>query len=902
MTPRSTLRIRSASAVLAVLACVSVSAQGAYELLKSFTRPGSQPTGRLLRLQSGESYGTATAGGAFGFGAVFRVTAAGAVETVVSFTGTSGAAPGAGPTAGLAQGSDGQLYGTTSAGGANGFGVAFKISGTGGYTKLVDFTGTSGAAKGSVPGPLVAFSDGFLYGTTEAGGVNGMGTVFKMSISGILTTLAEFTGLTSGAKRGAEPVGALALPAAGSTLYGVTRRGGASGLGTIYKITTAGVLTDLVDFTGNAGNRPGANPSGGLYLHSDGKYYGTTEFGGANGFGTLFSLTTTLNVFASLRSFADLSASQPVGELVASGTTLYGCCAAGGGSGLGGLFQCSTSGSYVQLASFSGESGTTPGSAPRAGLFPDGAGSFYGVTSSGGPANLGTIFKLSSAGTFTPVASLSPELGWRPSGAPVSDGAGGWLFPMAAGGSAGGGTLVSRSPTGTLTAVAPLGGSLGDAPDGALVEKSGSFYGVSSSGGGSGRGTAFRYTPGIGTSLLNTFTTTNGSLAEGGLVIGSDGAFYGVGREGGSSAKGAIYKVTTSGVRTRVLSFTGIAGVAPGSFPRGPLVFAPNLAFYGVTETGGASNTGVVFRISALGVYSLVTQFGTSGPRSPQGGLVLAADGFLYGTTRLGGANDTGTLFRVNPSDNSWSVVAEFDNSTGGAPGGELHASAEGALIGLATSGGSSNAGGVFRYTAGGGLRLLATFTGATGTTPGIASADDEAGLVFTGGLSSASDGTLYGTASGGGAYGGGVLFRIVDDSPIALWKAANLGVANAPDNADPDSDGIPNLLEYALGTNPNVPGPPLQASLTPFSDGKSLSLLIPRDPARNDITLVVEASSTLAPPWTPLATSTNGAAFSGTGYVSGETLGNSVKSVLIRDSATSSSAPRRFIRLRVVH
>lgn len=902
MTPRSTLRIRSASVVLAVLASLSVPAQGAYELLKSFTRPGSHPTGRLLRLQSGECYGTATAGGAFGFGAVFRVTAAGAVETVVSFTGTSGAAPGSGPTSGLVQGSDGQLYGTTSSGGANGYGVVFKISGTGGYTKLVDFTGTSGTAKGSVPGPLVAFTDGFLYGTTEAGGVNGMGTVYKLSISGSLTTLAEFTGLTTGAKRGAEPVGALALPTSGSTLYGVTRGGGANGLGTIFKITTAGVLTDITDFTGTAGTRPGANPAGGLYLHSDGKYYGTTEFGGTNGFGTLFSLTTTLSVFTSLRNFADATASQPVGELVASGSTLYGCCAAGGSSGLGGLFQCSTSGTHVQLASFSGESGATPGSVPRAGLVPDGAGSFYGVTSSGGPANLGTIFKLSTAGAFTPVANLSPDLGWRPSGAPVSDGAGGWLFPMAAGGSAGGGTLVSRSATGALSAVAPLGGTLGDAPDGALIEKSGSYYGVSSSGGGSGRGTAFRYTPGIGTSLVNTFASTSGSLAEGGLVIGSDGAFYGIGREGGANARGSVYKVTTSGVRTRILSFTGIAGVTPGSTPRGPLVLAPNLAFYGVTESGGTSNTGVIFRISALGVYSLITQFGTSGPRSPQGGLVLAADGCLYGTTRFGGAHDAGTLFRINPADNSWNVVAEFDSVTGGAPGGELHATADGGLIGFATTGGSSNAGGVFRYTAGGGLRFLATFTGTAGATPGIAAADDEAGLIFTGGLSSGNDGTLYGTASGGGTLGGGVLFRIVDDSPIALWKTANLGVGNAPDNADPDSDGIPNLLEYALGTDPNIPSPPLQANLTSFADGRSLALLIPRDPARNDVTLVVEASSTLAPPWTPLATSANGAAFSGIGYVSGETTGNSVKSVLIRDSSTSLTAPRRFIRLRVIH
>jgi hypothetical protein len=259
-------------------------------------------------------------------------------------------------------------------------------------------------------------------------------------------------------------------------------------------------------------------------------------------------------------------------------------------------------------------------------------------------------------------------------------------------------------------------------------------------------------------------------------------------------------------------------------------------------------------------------------------------------------------LFRINPSDNSWSVVAEFDAISAGNPGGELHAVSDGTIVGLATTGGPANAGAVFRYVPGSGLRILATFTGSNGATPGIAAADDGAGLVFTGGLATAADGTIYGTAAGGGALGGGVLFRIVDDSPMALWKTANLGAPNAPDSGDPDLDGLPNLLEYALGTDPNTPNPQPQVSLSAFAEGKSLSLQVSRDPSRNDITLIVEASATLAPPWIPLATSANGAAFSGIGYVSGETPGSSLKSVLVRDTATTLSAPRRFIRLRAVH
>ena len=901
MTPRSTQRIWLAFVVSAMLASLVAPVRASYEVLKSFQQPGSQPTGRLLKIASGEAYGTTTTGGYYGLGTVFKVTTSNVIETVVSFTGATGAAPGNGPTAGLVQGSDGQLYGSTSAGGANGFGVLFKVNGAGVYTKLVDFTGTAGAAKGSVPGPLVTFTDGFLYGTTEAGGSSGKGTVFKLSTAGVLTTLAEFSGGVVGTKRGAEPVGALAVPSSGITLYGVTRSGGASGLGTVFKITTAGVFTDILDFTGTSGAKPGANPAGGLLLHSDGKYYGTTEFGGTNGFGTLFSLTSA-NGFSSMRSFADATASQPVGELVASGNTLFGCCAAGGTSGLGGLYQFTTAGAYSQLISFSGETGAAPGSVPRAGLVSDGTTFFYGTTSSGGPANLGLVFKLSTAGAFSVVANLSPDLGWRPSGAPIPDAAGGWLFPMGAGGPAGGGTVLSRTSSGILGLASPLGGTLGDAPDGALVEKSGSYYGVTSSGAASGRGAAFRYTPGIGTSLLNTFTSANGSLAEGSLIIGSDGAFYGVGREGGANAKGALFKVTTSGVRTRILSFTGTAGVTPGGSPRGPLVLAPNLAFYGVTETGGTSNTGVIFRISALGIYSLIAQFGTTGPRTPQGGLVLAPDGFLYGSTRLGGTADAGTILRINPADNSWSVVADFNGSSAGSPAGELHASADGSILGLASTGGTANAGAVFRYVPGTGLQVLASFTGGSGTTPGTAAANDFTGAVVTGGLATANDGTIYGTAAGGGPYGGGVLFRIIDDSPMALWKIANLGIANAPDNGDPDSDGLTNLVEYALGTNPTTANSAPPITLTTFPGGKSLSLTVPRDPARTDITVIVEASSTLAPPWLTLASSVNGSAFSGSGYVSGETSGSGLKSVIIRDTATPLSAPRRFLRLHVVH
>jgi len=884
--------LRNWPAAFACLLFLILPAFAGLEVLASFQKPGTQATGKLLRLANGESYGTASSGGAHGFGSVFRVTAAGAVETVVSFTGGGGAVPGRGPTAGLVLGTDSAFYGTTSAGGAGGFGTIFKVTVAGVFTKLVDFTGTTGVAKGSVPGPLVLHADGNFYGTTAAGGTGvpgnlaGFGTVFKMTPGGVLTTLAEFTG-TAGAVKGSEPTGALAI--SGTTLYGVTRIGGALNLGTIFRITPAGSFTSLHDFTGPNG----ARPAGGLFLHSNGLLYGTTEFGGTEGFGTAFSLSTAVTpVFTSIRSFADLIGSQPVGELVAAdSTTLLGTVATGGASGWGGIYKLTTGGVFTMLATFTGESGIVPGAAPRAGLVADGGGFFHGVTSAGGPGNLGTIFKINAAGSYSVTAHLSPPAGWMPSGAPVIDSSGGLIFPLAAGGSAGGGTLASWSEGSGLSVAAALGGTFGSTPDGGLILKAGDYYGVASQGAASGRGAAFRYQPGNGISLVSSFTSTGGALPEGALIDGSDGALYGVGREGGTSARGTVFKVTTAGDRTRVISFTGLAGTAPGSSPRGPLVLAASQSYYGLAASGGSSDRGVLFKISPFGTYTVLAHFTITGPRLPAGGLVMGADGFIYGTCSSGGTADAGALIRLNPANDTWSVVASFDGTTAASPAGELHAAADGSILGIATGPGN---GGVFRYSAAAGIQVVATFDGNNGR----ATADNGAGLVFTGGLTTTADGTIYGNAPGGGPAGGGVLFRIAGNSPLAAWKTLHLGSPTASDDDDPDRDGLANVLEYALGKIPTLPdaaGQPAASVAANF-----LRLTVPRDPARNDIVMIVEATCDLAA-WTPLAASINGAPFTGPGYLSGETPGSGMKSIVVRDLMPVTAAPRRFLRLRVL-
>lgn len=856
-------------------------AQWIYQPLHEFRKPGAASVAPLVIHSDGLVYGTASIGGASGGGTIFRLSG-GRVETLVDLNQSTGT----GPTAGLVSGPDGNLYGTCTAGGANNFGTFFRVTPAGNFTKLFDFTGTGGAKPGSVPGDIVLHPDGNFYGTTGAGGSTGHGTVFKVTTAGVHTVLAAFSG-TAGTRKGSQPTGRLAI--SGTNLYGLTRFGGTGNLGSAFRITTGGTFTSLFDFTGAAGLRPGANPEGGLVFHSDGNLYGTAEYGGSGAYGTAFRLTTA-NAFTLLHQFSDPTASQPVGELV-EGTDglLYGAAAAGSSSGFGGLFRISTSGTHELRVSFDG----TNGAVPQAGLIRSAAGTLLGVTSAGGPGQLGVVCAMENNGSFSVTAPLSPELGWHPSGAPLATGGGNYAFPVAFGGSLGGGVIVSWSSSiGNLTPSA-IPQSTGLQPDGSLTAFNGAFWGLASTGGNTNAGATFSFSPASGITLRNSHTASTGSRAEGPLTeVG--GELYGVSREGGLDARGSLFRISPTGVRTTILSFTGTSNDFPGRAPRGPLALAPNGALYGMTELGGSSNLGVIFKLTPPSTYEVIAEFEENGPHTPRGGFVLAG-GFLYGTTSSGGTQNTGTLIRLNPNNNSWTAVASFP-ATAGAPEGELLAASDGAILGFATSGGSNNAGAIFRYHPSTGLQTITSLTGSNGS----ALSNNSSGIKFTGGLAELSPGEFIGLASGGGSGGGGVLFSLINptSSPLNTWKTTALAGNNSSDLGDPDRDGLANIIEYALGSNPIVGNP--AAFPQPVLSGGHLQITLPRNPARNDIGYHVEANDSLSGTWTVIASSLNGAPFSGPGYIAGETPGSSVKSVVVRIPASVSSTPRNFLRIRV--
>jgi len=347
---------------------------------------GADPQGALALGSSGTLYGTTYRGGADGLGTVFQLSSAGGETVLYAFAG--GASDGADPRAGPILDSSGTLYGTTYGGGADGLGTVFQLSSAGGETVLYAFAG--GASDGADPrGSLIIDSAGNLYGTTSGGGASGLGTVYEVSPTGAQTVLYSFAG---GTTDGEVPLGHLVMGSGGS-LYGTTSTGGAYDLGTVFRISLGGVETVLYSFAGTT-MHDGAYPRAGLIIDGSGDLYGTTSAGGTYDLGTVFEISSS-GTETVLHSFAGGTSdgSDPNGSLLlGSSASLYGTTSTGGAYDLGTVFKLSPDGTEVLLHSFAG--GTTDGSSPKGGLIVDSAGNLYGTTSAGGVNDDGTVFEL----------------------------------------------------------------------------------------------------------------------------------------------------------------------------------------------------------------------------------------------------------------------------------------------------------------------------------------------------------------------------------------------------------------------------------------------------------------------------------------------------------------------------
>jgi len=367
---------------------------------------GALPEASLLLASNGWFYGTTRAGGIFGNGTVFAITPSNQVINLVSFDGTNGAQP----VASLIQGNDGKFYGTTSAGGPFGFGTVFSLTVSNTLTTIASFSSNNGAAPFggvvAVPPSDTNFNLS-LYGTTSAGGAFGLGTIFTLGVpGGSLVTLTSFAG-TNGAK----PSGGLTVARGSNNLfYGTTSGGGQFNQGTIFSFRpgATNIGTTLFSFHGTNG----VGPQAGLFLGSDGNYYGTTAGGGAYGQGTVFQFNPNGGALTNLASLDGTNGGMPFAAVAqGSDMKLYGTALSGGAFGFGTVFSVSLNGGFSNVYSFPrGKNGAEP----LAGLTPGTNGNLYGVTSAGGPRNQGTFYQLSG---FPPVLLARPSNLTLPRGA-----------------------------------------------------------------------------------------------------------------------------------------------------------------------------------------------------------------------------------------------------------------------------------------------------------------------------------------------------------------------------------------------------------------------------------------------------------------------------------------------------
>jgi uncharacterized repeat protein (TIGR03803 family) len=375
-----------------------------YSVQLSFdaTNVGSSPTGTLLQAANGKLYGTTNTGGANDYGTLFEYDQASGILTKKVDIGLIG---GKYPKGGLLQASNGKLYGTATRGGTYDRGVLFEYDlSTGIAVKRFDFgrifPSPSFEVDGYFPnGDLVQAPNGKLYGTTSAGGIfDNQGTLFEFDpITAVHTKRFDFgtrDPTNTSVNSGKFPNAGLVL-AFNGFLYGTTPTGGvptgefgSSGAGVLFRFDPnasplSGGYTKIMNFATAAPSTTGSGPRGSLIQAANGKLYGTTNSGGANGDGVIFEYDLSTGTFNKKFDFSGSTsgASPQSGLAQSSNNKLYGITNAGGTNGKGVLFEFDPfNGDFTKKLDFTGLNGDSPGSCGIAFILPPGSKSNQTIT------------------------------------------------------------------------------------------------------------------------------------------------------------------------------------------------------------------------------------------------------------------------------------------------------------------------------------------------------------------------------------------------------------------------------------------------------------------------------------------------------------------------------------------
>ena len=375
------LRVVGAALLFAGLATATPALERQSVILSFDGQPG-EPRAGVIEGSDGALYGTTRAGGSADLGVVYRVNKNGTgFTTLVDFTGS---ATGSLPWAGVIEASDGALYGTTYEGGSANHGVVYKVNKDGtGFTRLLDFTGS---ATGRNPfADVIEGSDGALYGTTYDGGAEGAGVVYKVNKDGTgFSKLLDF-----GPATGRNPYAGV-IEASDGALYGTTSEG-FGGRGIVYKVNKDG--TGLSKLLGFPGGETGSCPHAGVIEGSDGVLYGTTTEGGMSNRGVVYRISKDGTGFTKLVDFdGDTTGRNPyAGVIEGSDGTLFGTTESGGSSNYGLVYRVDKDGTaFAELANLTG---ATTGTNPYAGVIEGSDGAFYGTTLAGGPGGGGVVYR-----------------------------------------------------------------------------------------------------------------------------------------------------------------------------------------------------------------------------------------------------------------------------------------------------------------------------------------------------------------------------------------------------------------------------------------------------------------------------------------------------------------------------
>jgi uncharacterized repeat protein (TIGR03803 family) len=357
----------------------------------SFAFPfANTPNGKLILGSDGNFYGIARNYNLLPGGVIFSSDTLGNFGVIKDLTYSDGALYVPPSFNSLIEVSPGIFYGTFPEGGDYTYGSLFSCDTAGNFQKLHSFGGSSLESKTPYSNLLLA-SNGIFYGTTIAGGAPGaigQGTIFSSDTSGNVGIVVKFFSTTS-TTRGTNPYGSL-IEASNGVLYGTNAYGGIYNGGTIFSCTTSGNFGVIHHFNSLI---EGTIPITGLLEASNGIFYGTTQFGGTNNFGTIFSCNTLGNV-GTLHNFDGLLGLYPNGELFESPDGfIYGTLTntLSDLSDFGGIYRITTSGEYELVQYFGFGNGSNP-SANSLTLGNDNK--IYGITSQGGASSSGAIYEL----------------------------------------------------------------------------------------------------------------------------------------------------------------------------------------------------------------------------------------------------------------------------------------------------------------------------------------------------------------------------------------------------------------------------------------------------------------------------------------------------------------------------